>query len=183
MNTALSILSFGNGLRKLAWLLWNEFLPKLQNGWLFLFHIWQGCTSNRGLYRPRGVPLWVKPKWGLNSVEKTSYHFLITFRSNFWRDTCVVSWYRLLDFPIHSTTFIVMYFTSLQLIQCRLNVQEPKLSWKLSVLIYFVRFPMFLSSFARKVRTTGNAGQIEKINLVLNSQTYFYLIIIVIIVF
>jgi len=42
---------------------------------------------------------------------------------------------------------------------------------------------MFLSSFARKVRTTGNAGQIEKINLVLNSQTYFYLIIIVIIVF
>jgi len=40
---------------------------------------------------------------------------------------------------------------------------------------------MFLSSFARKVRTTGNAGQIEKIKLVLNIQEYpfHYFIIIV----
>jgi len=42
---------------------------------------------------------------------------------------------------------------------------------------------MFLSSFARNVRTTGNAGQIEKINLVLNSQTYFYFITFIIVVF
>jgi len=38
---------------------------------------------------------------------------------------------------------------------------------------------MFLSSFARKVRTTGNAGQIEKINLVLNSQDIFLFFIII----
>lgn len=112
-------------------------------------------------------------------LTKRLYQFLITFRSSFWRDTGVVSWYRLLEFPIHSTTFIVIYFTSLQLMQCRLNVQEPNISWKLSVLIYFVRFSMFLSSFARKVRTTGNAGQIEKINLVLNSQDIFLFFIII----
>ena len=101
-------------------------------------------------------------------LTKRLYHFLITFRSSFWSDTGVVSWNRLLDFTIHNTTFIVIYFTSLQLIQCCLNVQEAKLSWKLPVLVYFVRFSMLLSSFVRKLRTTGNAGQIYKINLVLN---------------
>jgi len=45
-------------------------------------------------------------------LRKWLYQFLITFRRSFWPDTGVVSWYRPLDFPIHRTKFIVIYFSS-----------------------------------------------------------------------
>jgi hypothetical protein len=97
------------------------------------------------------------------ALRKLLYHFLIACRSSFWSDTGVVSWNRLLDLPMHSTTFIVIYFTSLQLIQCRLNVQEPKLSSKLpSWFILFV-FRCFSLGLPGKVAQQGMPGRFRRL--------------------